>query len=317
MAKGNGLNFHLPSADDLFSTEAEREDAKLKRIYDIPLDQIDDFPKHPFQVNEDDDMRALVDSIKENGILTPATVRLKEDGRYEMLSGHRRKRACELAGMATLRCEIVELDKDAATIFMVDSNLQRTTILPSEKAFSCKMRLDAMRRQAGRPKNNSATVEQNYNGMSSRDILAKELGESSEQIRKYIRLTHLTPTLLKMVDENKIALRPAVELSYLPRELQDIVVAAIHYEDSTPSHAQARELRTLADKGILTKELIYHMMGEEKPNQKDRVILRTDKVKEYLPKNLPISKREEYIVKALDHYAKYRARREREKEKSR
>ena len=317
MAKGNGLNFHLPSADDLFSTEAEREDAKLKRIYDIPLDQIDDFPKHPFQVNEDDDMRALVDSIKENGILTPATVRLKEDGRYEMLSVHRRKRACELAGMATLRCEIVELDKDAATIFMVDSNLQRTTILPSEKAFSCKMRLDAMRRQAGRPKNNSATVEQNYNGMSSRDILAKELGESSEQIRKYIRLTHLTPTLLKMVDENKIALRPAVELSYLPRELQDIVVAAIHYEDSTPSHAQARELRALADKGILTKELIYHMMGEEKPNQKDRVILRTDKVKEYLPKNLPISKREEYIVKALDHYAKYRARREREKDKSR
>ena len=317
MAKGNGLNFHLPSADDLFSTEAEREDAKLKRIYDIPLDQIDDFPKHPFQVNEDDDMRALVDSIKENGILTPATVRLKEDGRYEMLSGHRRKRACELAGMATLRCEIVELDKDAATIFMVDSNLQRTTILPSEKAFSCKMRLDAMRRQAGRPKNNSATVEQNYNGLSSRDILAKELGESSEQIRKYIRLTHLTPTLLKMVDENKIALRPAVELSYLPRELQDIVVAAIHYEDSTPSHAQARELRALADKGILTKELIYHMMGEEKPNQKDRVILRTDKVKEYLPKNLPISKREEYIVKALDHYAKYRARREREKDKSR
>ena len=317
MAKGNGLNFHLPSADDLFSTEAEREDAKLKRIYDIPLDQIDDFPKHPFQVNEDDDMRALVDSIKENGILTPATVRLKEDGRYEMLSGHRRKRACELAGMATLRCEIVELDKDAATIFMVDSNLQRTTILPSEKAFSCKMRLDAMRRQAGRPKNNSATVEQNYNGMSSRDILAKELGESSEQIRKYIRLTHLTPTLLKMVDENKIALRPAVELSYLPRELQDIVVAAIHYEDSTPSHAQARELRALADKGILTKELIYYMMGEEKPNQKDRVILRTDKVKEYLPKNLPISKREEYIVKALDHYAKYRARREREKDKSR
>ena len=317
MAKGNGLNFHLPSADDLFSTEAEREDAKLKRIYDIPLDQIDDFPKHPFQVNEDDDMRALVDSIKENGTLTPATVRLKEDGRYEMLSGHRRKRACELAGMATLRCEIVELDKDAATIFMVDSNLQRTTILPSEKAFSCKMRLDAMRRQAGRPKNNSATVEQNYNGMSSRDILAKELGESSEQIRKYIRLTHLTPTLLKMVDENKIALRPAVELSYLPRELQDIVVAAIHYEDSTPSHAQARELRALADKGILTKELIYHMMGEEKPNQKDRVILRTDKVKEYLPKNLPISKREEYIVKALDHYAKYRARREREKDKSR
>lgn len=316
MAKGNGLNFHLPSADDLFSTEAEREDAKLKRIYDIPLDQIDDFPKHPFQVNEDDDMRALVDSIKENGILTPATVRLKEDGRYEMLSGHRRKRACELAGMTTLRCEIVELDKDAATIFMVDSNLQRTTILPSEKAFSYKMRLDAMKRQVGRHKENGSPLGNNLEGRASLE-LSKETGDSKSQIFRYIRLTHLTPTLLKMVDENKIALRPAVELSYLPRELQDIVVAAIHYEDSTPSHAQARELRALADKGILTKELIYHMIGEEKPNQKDRVILRTDKVKEYLPKNLPISKREEYIVKALDHYAKYRARREREKEKSR
>ena len=285
MAKGNGLNFHLPSADDLFSTEAEREDAKLKRIYDIPLDQIDDFPRHPFQVNEDDDMRTLVDSIKENGILTPATVRLKEDGRYEMLSGHRRKRACELAGMTTLRCEIVELDKDAATIFMVDSNLQRTTILPSEKAFSIKMRYDAMKRVAGRPSNNSGPVDQNLKGTVTRDLLATEIGESARTIQRYIRLTHLTPTLLKMVDENKIALRPAVEISYLPREMQDVLVAAIHYEDSTPSHAQARELRALADKGILTKELIYHMMGEEKPNQKDRVILRTDKVKEYLPKN--------------------------------
>lgn len=314
MAKGNGLNFHLPSADDLFSTEAEREDAKLKRIYDIPLDQIDDFPKHPFQVNEDDDMKALVDSIKENGILTPATVRLKEDGRYEMLSGHRRKRACELAGMTTLRCEIVELDRDAATIFMVDSNLQRTTILPSEKAFSYKMRLDAMNRQGQKADRTSTPV---VSKLRSNELLGKEVGESREQIRRYIRLTHLTPTLLKMVDENKIALRPAVEISYLPREMQDVLVAAIHYEDSTPSHAQARELRALADKGILTKELIYHMMGEEKPNQKDRVILRTDKVKEYLPKNLPISQREDYIVKALDHYAKYRARREREKDKAR
>lgn len=313
MAKGNELNFHLPTADDLFSTEEEREDAKLKRIYEIPLDQIDDFPKHPFQVNEDEDMKALVDSIKENGILTPATVRLKEDGRYEMLSGHRRKRACEIAGMTTLRCEIVELDKDAATIFMVDSNLQRTTILPSEKAFSYKMRLDAMNRQGRRVDLTSGPPDQKL----SRALLSDQVGESEKTIQRYIRLTHLTPTLLKMVDENKIAIRPAVELSYLPRELQDIVVAAIHYEDSTPSHAQARELRALADKGILTKELIYHMMGEEKPNQKDRVILRTDKVKEYLPKNLPISKREEYIVKALDHYAKYRARREREKEKSR
>ena len=315
MAKGNGLNFHLPSADDLFSTEAEREDAKLKRIYDIPLDQIDDFPKHPFQVNEDDDMRALVDSIKENGILTPATVRLKEDGRYEMLSGHRRKRACELAGMTTLRCEIVELDKDAATIFMVDSNLQRTTILPSEKAFSYKMRLDAMKRQAGRPAENGAPMVPHLLQGKSRDILSQDVGESREQIRRYIRLTYLIPQLLEMVDEGKIALRPAVEISYLPRNMQESLVAAIHYEDSTPSHAQARELRALSDKGILTQDLIYHMMGEEKPNQKDRFILKADRVKELFPKNLPISQREDYVVKAMEHYAKYRARREREKER--
>ena len=242
-------------------------------------------------------------------------MRRKEDGRYELLSGHRRKRACELAGLDTLRCEVVELDKDAATIFMVDSNLQRTTILPSEKAFSYKMRLDAMKRQAGRPPVNSAPVEQNFKGITSRDALAKELGESSEQIRRYIRLTYLIPKLLEMVDEGKIALRPAVEISYLPRNMQESLVAAIHYEDSTPSHAQARELRALSDKGILTQDLIYHMMGEEKPNQKDRFILKADRVKELFPKNLPIYQREDYVVKAMEHYAKYRARREREKER--
>lgn len=315
MAKKNELDFHLPSADDLFSTQEEREDAKLKRIYEISLDEIDPFPKHPFKVKEDEDMKTLVDSIKEFGVLTPATVRKKEDGRYELLSGHRRKRACELAGLDTLRCEVVELDKDAATIFMVDSNLQRTTILPSEKAFSYKMRLDAMKRQAGRPSVNSAPVEQNFKGITSRDALAKELGESSEQIRRYIRLTYLIPQLLEMVDEGKIALRPAVEISYLPRDMQESLVAAIHYEDSTPSHAQARELRALSDKGILTQDLIYHMMGEEKPNQKDRFILKADRVKDLFPKNLPISQREDYVVKAMEHYAKYRARREREKER--
>lgn len=270
MAKKTELNFHLPSADDLFSTQEERDDAKLKRIYEIPLDQIDPFPKHPFKVNEDDDMKALVDSIKENGILTPATVRLKEDGRYELLSGHRRKRACEIAGMTTLRCEVVELNKDEATIFMVDSNLQRTTILPSEKAFSYKMRYDAMKRQAGRPSLNASPSATNL-GRSDVELAAL-VGESKDTIRRYIRLTHLTPSLLQMVDEGKIALRPAVEISYLPRELQDSLIAAIRYQDSTPSHAQAREMRALSDKGILTEELIYHMMGEEKPNQKDRII---------------------------------------------
>lgn len=315
MAKKNELDFHLPSADDLFSTQEEREDAKLKRIYEIPLDEIDPFPKHPFKVNEDEDMRTLVDSIKEFGILTPATVRRKEDGRYEMLSGHRRKRACELAGLSSLRCEVVELDKDSAIIFMVDSNLQRTTILPSEKAFSYKMRLDAMKRQGQRTDLTCAPTEHKLQGEKSRDILAREVGESKDTVRRYIRLTNLIPQLLDMVDEGKIALRPAVEISYLPRDMQENLIAAIHYEDSTPSHAQARELRALSDKGLLTQELIYHMIGEEKPNQKDRFILKADKVRDLFPKNLPVSKREDYIVKAMEHYAKYRARRERAKER--
>ena len=312
MAKKNELDFHLPSADDLFSTQEEREDAKLKRIYEISLDEIDPFPKHPFKVKEDEDMKTLVDSIKEFGVLTPATVRRKEDGRYELLSGHRRKRACELAGLDTLRCEVVELDKDAATIFMVDSNLQRTIILPSEKAFSYKMRLDAMKRQGQRTDITSTPVVSKFR---SNESLGDVVGESREQIRRYIRLTYLIPKLLEMVDEGKIALRPAVEISYLPRDMQESLVAAIHYEDSTPSHAQARELRALSDKGILTQDLIYHMMGEEKPNQKDRFILKADRVKELFPKNLPISQREDYVVKAMEHYAKYRARREREKER--
>ena len=312
MAKKNELDFHLPSADDLFSTQEEREDAKLKRIYEISLDEIDPFPKHPFKVKEDEDMKTLVDSIKEFGVLTPATVRRKEDGRYELLSGHRRKRACELAGLDTLRCEVVELDKDAATIFMVDSNLQRTTILPSEKAFSYKMRLDAMKRQGQRTDLTSSPVATK---LRSDEVLANVVGEGKDNIRRYIRLTYLIPQLLEMVDEGKIALRPAVEISYLPRDMQESLVAAIHYEDSTPSHAQARELRALSDKGILTQDLIYHMMGEEKPNQKDRFILKADRVKELFPKNLPISQREDYVVKAMEHYAKYRARREREKER--
>lgn len=313
MAKKNELDFHLPSADDLFSTQEEREDAKLKRIYEISLDEIDPFPKHPFKVKEDEDMKTLVDSIKEFGVLTPATVRKKEDGRYELLSGHRRKRACELAGLDTLRCEVVELDKDAATIFMVDSNLQRTTILPSEKAFSYKMRYDAMKRQAGA--RTDLTGDPLEPRLKTSQLLALETSESASQIKRYIRLTYLIPQLLEMVDEGKIALRPAVEISYLPRDMQESLVAAIHYEDSTPSHAQARELRALSDKGILTQDLIYHMMGEEKPNQKDRFILKADRVKELFPKNLPISQREDYVVKAMEHYAKYRARRERERER--
>ena len=299
--------------DEPLTLPDDKDDTSQKKIHCIPISEIDPFPKHPFHVREDEDMKALVDSIRMNGVLTPAAVRKKEDGRYELLSGHRRKRACEIAGLSTLPCKIVELNHDEAVIFMVDSNLQRTEILPSEKAFSYKMRLDAMKRQAGRPSLNSAPVEQNLKGVTSRDALAKEIGESSEQVRRYIRLTRLIPSLLRMVDEKKIALRPAVELSYLPREWQEVVVAAVHYQKRTPSHTQAKELRKLAESSSLTRELVYQLLGEKKPNQKDRVILKTDTIRTYLPKDLPASQREEYIIKALDHYGKYRARRERAK----
>ena len=215
---GRKSDFTLPTntLDELFSSQEERDEAKLSKIRDIPLEEIDDFPDHPFQVREDEDMFQLVESIKERGVITPATVRQKEDGRYELISGHRRKRACELAGFETLRCEVVDLDRDEATILMVESNFQRSQILPSEKAHAYKMRLDAMKRQAGRPsKNNSATLLQNFGGKTTREIIAAESGESHEQVRKYIRLTNLVPELLEFVDEGRIKMRPAVELSYL------------------------------------------------------------------------------------------------------
>ena len=248
-----------------------------------------------------------------NGVLTPAAIRKKEDGRYELLSGHRRKRACEIAGLSTLPCKIVELNQDEAVIFMVDSNLQRTEILPSEKAFSYKMRLDAMKRQGKRTDLTSNPVGRKLQEVESAGIIGVETGDSQTQVRRYIRLTRLVPSLLRMVDEKKIALRPAVELSYLPREWQEVVVAAVHYQKRTPSHTQAKELRKLAESSSLTRELVYQLLGEKKPNQRDRVILKTDTIRTYLPKDLPASQREEYIIKALDHYGKYRARRERAK----
>ena len=313
MSREKKPSFTLNTVDDMFTTQEIRDERKLPRIRDIPIKAIKDFPDHPYKVKDDEDMMNLMESIKENGVLTPVTVRKIPGGSYEMISGHRRKRACELLGMPVIRGEVVELDRDEAIIMMCDSNLQRTTILPSEKAFAYKMRMEAMKRLPGRPVN-GAPVGHNF-GEKTRDLLASETGDSKSQIQRYIRLTELIPEILELVDEGKIALRPAVEISYLPRNMQESLVAAIHYEDSTPSHAQARELRALSDKGILTQDLIYHMMGEEKPNQKDRFILKADRVKELFPKNLPISQREDYVVKAMEHYAKYRARREREKER--
>ena len=293
--------FTLGSADDLFTTQEMRDDAKLARIHEIPLDEIDEFPDHPYKVKDDEDMLNLMESIKENGVLTPATVRKKDDGRYEMLSGHRRHRACQLLGLDTLRCEIVELDRDAATIFMCDSNLQRTVILPSEKAFAYKMRLEAMNRQGKRTDLTSGPVGQKF----SRDELADSVGESGRQVSRYIRLTELIPELLDMVDEGQIAMRPAVEISYLPKELQEELLENMEIEACTPSHDQAMRMKGLFKQGKLTPEVISAIMQEEKPNQREKVILRDERTIKLLPRDLPVSEREEYILKALEHYGRY------------
>ncbi len=289
------------SLDDLFSTQEERDEAKLQKIRDIPLTEIDGFPDHPFQVREDEDMFQLVESIKERGVITPATVRQKEDGRYELVSGHRRKKACELAGFETLRCEVVELTKDEATILMVESNFQRSQILPSEKAFAYKMRLEAMKRQAGRPsKENLVPVGQNY----SREELASQSGDSQTQIQRYVRLTNLVPELLELVDEGKIKMRPAVELSYLDEDCQRDVVDEIDLNDCTPSHDQTIRMRKFFNEGKLTTEAVQAIMSEEKPNQREKIILRGDKVRSLIPKSVPLNQTEEYICKALEHYGR-------------
>ncbi len=313
---GRKSDFTLPTntLDDLFSSQEERDEAKLQKIRDIPLAEIDGFPNHPFQVREDEDMFQLVESIKERGVITPATVRQKEDGRYELISGHRRKKACELAGFDTLRCEVVELNRDEATILMVESNYQRSQILPSEKAFAYKMRLEAMKRQAGRPsKENGATVLHNFDGRRSREILAEETGESHEQVRKYIRLTNLVPELLEMVDEGRIKMRPAVELSYLDEDSQRDVVDEIDLNDCTPSHDQTIRMRKFFNDGKLTTEAVQAIMSEEKPNQREKIVLRGDKVRSLIPKNIPLNQTEEYVCKALEHYNKFlRSRAERD-----
>ena len=299
---GRKSDFTLPTLDDLFSTQELRDDAKLSKIRDIPLELIDDFPDHPFKVRDDEDMIQLVESVKERGVITPATVRQKEDGRYELISGHRRKRACELAGFEALRCEVVDLDRDAATVLMVESNYQRSQILPSEKAFAYKMRLEAMKRQAGRPsKDNLVPVGLNF----SRVELSEQSGESQTQIQRYIRLTNLVPELLDLVDEGKIKMRPAVELSYLNEGNQRAVVDEIDLNQCTPSHDQTIRMRKFFTDGKLTPEVVSAIMGEEKPNQREKIVLRGDKVRSLIPKNIPVSQTEDYVVKALEHYSRF------------
>ena len=315
MAKGKRPEITLPKLDDLFSSEESREEESLSKIRDIPLEMIDDFPDHPFKVKDDEDMMHLVESVIEHGILVPAILRMKEDGRYELIAGHRRKRACQLAGLETLRSEVVDLDRDEATIYMVDSNLQRTTILPSEKAFSYKMRLEAMKRQGKRNDLTCAPVEHKLK--KSRDALAEQVGEGREQIRRYIRLTELITPILEMVDDGKIALRPAVEISYLPEELQYELFGSMEQEDCTPSHAQTVRMRKLLDEGKLTAESIYAILSEEKPNQKERLVLREDRIVNLIPPSIPMAKREDYIIKALTYYAKYRERNREDEKDSR
>ena len=303
---GRKSDFTLPTLDDLFSTQEMRDDEKLSKIRDIPISEIDDFPNHPFKVRDDEDMQNLIESIKVRGVITPATVRQKEDGRYELVSGHRRKRACELAGMTTLRCEVVDLTKEEATILMVESNFQRSEILPSEKAFAYKMRLEAMRKQVGRPSiNNSVPVGPNLIGIRSNEELSEEVNESPSQIKRYIRLTNLVPELLEMVDEGKIKMRPAVELSYLDKECQLDLADEIDCVQGTPSHAQAIRMRKFFEDGKLTPEVIAAIMEEEKPNQKERIILRGDMVRKYIPRSVPISQTEDYVCKALEYYGKF------------
>ena len=304
--------FDLPKLDEYFTTQEQRDDAKLKKINEIPLEEIDEFPDHPFKVLDDEDMMNLAESVREQGIITPATLRKKEDGRYEILSGHRRKRACELAGLDTLRSEVVEMDRDAAVIFMVDSNLQRTTILPSEKAFSYKMRLEAMKRQGRRT---DLTSDPLGPKLRTNVQLANEVSESATQIKRYIRLTELIPELLEKVDRGEIALRPAVDISYLPEDIQRSLLDTIEMEQCTPSYAQTRRMRTLLAEGKLTDEAIYAIMQEEKPNQKEKFTISASKIEKVLPQSVKASQREDFILKAIDYYAKHLQRKKEERER--
>ena len=299
---GRKSDFTLPTLDDLFSTQEMRDDAKLAKIRDIPLELIDDFPDHPFKVRDDEDMMQLVESVKERGVITPATVRQKEDGRYELVSGHRRKRACELAGFETLRCEVVDLTRDEATILMVESNFQRSQILPSEKAFAYKMRLEAMNRQGQRTDLTSTPV---VSKLRTNETLGNEVGESREQIRRYIRLTNLVPELLDLVDEGRMKMRPAVEISFLDEDCQRDLVDEIDLNDCTPSHDQTIRMRKMFEEKKLTPEAIQAIMSEQKPNQRERIVLSGDKVRQYIPKNIPLNQTEDYVCKALEHYAAY------------
>ena len=286
--------------------DKSRAESQLPKIHEVPLSEIDEFPNHPFHVRLDEDMDQLVESIKTRGIITPVTLRQKPDGRYELVSGHRRKKACELAGLTTVKAEIRELTRDEAIILMVESNLQRTTIFPSEKAFSYKMRLEAMKRQGQRTDITLSPVGTKYERSS--DELTAQTGDSRNQIHRYIRLTHLVPPLLDMVDSGRIAFRPAVELSYLTEAEQNSLLETISYEDATPSLAQAVKMKNFSQAGKLNADVILSILCEQKPNQREKISFQSERLKPYLPKNISAKQTEDYVIKALEYYHKYQLR---------
>ncbi len=291
------------AGEKLRTMQEVRDERGLTRIRELPIDQIADFPAHPYKVEDNQDMMDLVESIRKNGVLTPVTVRKIPGGKFEMISGHRRKRACEIIGLRTIRGEVLSVDEDAAAIMMCDSNLHRSVILPSEKAFAYKMRLEAMKRQAGRPqKKNGAPLVPYFSKGKARDILADEIGESREQIRRYIRLTNLISQLLDMVDEGRIPMRTAVDISYLPENLQSDLYAYIAKESRIPSHAQVVQMRRLLQEEKLTKKSMISVLQENKPKQKKKIVLRSERVMNLIPEELSPEKSEEFIIEALEHY---------------
>lgn len=305
MARNRKSSIDLTAYDDLFQTDESRAEAALSKIRDIPISEIDEFPDHPFKVLMDEDMEQLVDSIKRNGVMTPATVRLKENGRYELISGHRRKKACELAGLDTLKCEVKEFSRDEAIIVMVESNLQRTTILPSEKAFAYKMRLEAMNRQGERTDLTYSPMDNKLKGTTSAQKISEKSGDSQPQIYRYIRLTELVPEILQMVDERQIAFRPAVEISYLSEEQQYTLLEAMEYNDATPSLAQAIKMKKYMQEGKLTDGVISSIMEEEKPNQREKPAFRDERITKLIPKSVPKGKESDFVVKALEFYNRH------------
>lgn len=313
MPKNKELKLELPSVDELFTTEEERLDANREKVQEIPLDQIEDFPNHPFKIKEDETMMEMAESIKEYGVLVPALVRQKANGGYEMVAGHRRKCASRLAGMKEIPCIVRNLTDDEAIIIMIDSNLQRERILPSEKAYAYKMKLEAMKRQGKRTDLTSSPLGMKLNKKQSLDKMGEELGESRNQIHRYIRLTELIEPLLDLVDENKIAFRPAVELSYLNKDEQEQLLDAMQYEDCTPSLAQATKIKQFSQENKLSEAVILSILQEEKPNQVEKIKIPKERISKFFPKGTPEKKIEETIVKALELYQK----RERQKQSAR